>query len=373
LMRSFVRMTSVELGFDPENVQTFNISLPETKYKEPSQRAALVETLTTEIAKQPETQAAGAIFGLPLTNRRYVISMSTLDGRRLDNDEQTQKSLHVRVVTPDYFRALGIPILAGRPLAQTDRTGAPLAVVVNDTAARRLWAGASALGHEFTLGTRMGQGQVSAGGTVVGVAKDVHDYGPTSPVRPTVYLAHAQFPVDFVTIVVRGTRGLMPIASLRAILAQLDPDLPMFRVRSMPQITSDAVAQPRVYVFLLSIFACAALLLAAIGIYGVLMHSVSQRTKEIGVRIALGAARGQVVAMVVRHAVGLAVAGLVIGLTFAAFVSRGIQTLLFGTEPTDVTTYAAVGVGLLAIALIASYLPARRAVRVDPLTALRHE
>jgi putative ABC transport system permease protein len=188
-----------------------------------------------------------------------------------------------------------------------------------------------------------------------------------------VYLAHAQFPVDFVTIVVRGADRIVPIEPLRAILARLDPDLPMFRVRTMSQIASESVAQPRVYVLLLSLFAFTAVVLAAIGIYGVLMHSVSQRTKEIGVRVALGAGRGQVVAMVVKRAVALAAIGLAIGLALAALASRGMRTLLFGTAPTDLVTYGAVAVALLTIALIASYLPARRAVRIDPLTALRHE
>jgi putative ABC transport system permease protein len=373
LMRSFMRLTSVELGFDPAGVQTFNVSLPAGKYEQPAQRATFIESLLAEIRRQPGVSAAGAIFGMPLTNFRYSISMSTLDGRKLDNDEQTQKSLQVRVVTPDYFHSLQIPIVEGRAFAPADRMGVPPVVIVNETAARRLWPGVRVVGHEFTLGTRMGQGGADAGGVVVGVARDVHDFGPSAAVRPTVYLAHAQFPMGFMTISVRNANNPPSIEPLRAIVANLDPDLPIFRVRTMEQLVSDAVAQPRVYVLLLSLFACAAVLLATIGIYGVLMHAVSQRTREIGIRLALGANRAAVVAMVVRQAAGLAVAGLVLGLALSFAASGTLRTLLFGIPPTDLATYTVVGIGLFAVALAASYLPARRASRIDPISALRYE
>lgn len=373
LMRSFFSLTSVELGFDGRNVQTFNISLPDVTYQQPLQRAEFVKRLIDDIARRPDVEAAGAIFGLPLTNFRYVISMSTLDGRRLDDDEQMRRSLQVRVITPDYFRALGIQVVAGRPLTANDRIGTPLSVVINETAAARLWPGESALGHQFTLGTRMGQGGVNAGGTVVGVVRDVHDYGPAVAVRPTVYLPHGQFPVSFMTVTVRGRNGVVPIEPMRALVVQQDPHLPIYRVRTMPQLQSDAVAQPRVYLTLLALFAIAAVILASIGIYGVLMHAVAQRTREIGIRLALGARRGEVVSMVVRQAAALALAGLGLGLVLALVASGALRTVLFGVQPTDRATYAAVAVGLFAVALIASYLPARRASRIDPVTALRYE
>jgi predicted permease len=373
LMRSFVRLTSVDLGFDGRNVQTFNLSMPDATYTQPAQRAEFVDAVIGEISRRPDVEAAGAIFGLPLTDFRYVISMSTLDGRKLDNDEQMRRSLQVRVVTPDYFRALGIQPVQGRALSASDRLGAPFAVVINETAAARLWPDKSPLGHEFTLGTRMGQGGANAGGTVVGVVRDVHDHGPAIAVRPTVYLAHAQFPVSFLTVTVRGRNGAPAIEPLRALVAQMDPDLPIYRVRTMEQLQSDAVAQPRVYLTLLGLFAFTAVILASIGIYGVLMHAVAQRTREIGIRLALGARRGEVVGMVVRQAAVLALAGLAIGLALAIAASSTLRTVLFGVQPTDVATYSAVAVGLFAIALIASYLPARRASRIDPVTALRYE
>ena len=374
LLRSFLQMSSVDLGFDGERVLTFNVSLPDARYEQPAQRAAFVESLLAGVRTQPGVETAGAIFGLPLTNFRYVISMSTLDGRRLEDEEQDARSLQIRVVTPDYFKSMAIPIVRGRALTASDRAGAALAVVINETAAARIWPSDNPLGHEFTLGTQLGQGSGSAGGTVVGVARDVRDYGPAEVVRPAVYLAHAQFPMGFMTLTVRPRAdATASVESLRGALSGLDPDVPMFAVRTMDQIAADAVAQPRVYVLLLGLFAATAVLLAALGIYGVLMHAVTQRTREIGIRLVLGARRGEVVAMVVRQAGVLASAGLLIGLTLAFGVSHLIRGLLFGIEPGDVVTYVVVAAGLLAVALLASYLPALRASRIDPVRALRYE
>lgn len=374
LLRSFLQLSSVELGFDPVRVQTFNISLPDAKYQTPAERAAFVDTLVSRAASQPGVEAAGAIFGLPLTNFGYTISMSTLDGRRLQNDEQEAQSLQVRVVTPDYFRSMAIPIVRGRTFTSSERIGAVPAVLINETAATRLWPTENALGHEFTLGTRMGQGGASAGGTIIGVVRDVHDFGPVQAVRPTVYLAHAQFPMGFMTVTVRaGGEPATLVEPLRGLVAELDADLPIFRVRTMDQIAADAVAQPRVYLLLLSLFAGTAVLLAALGIYGVLMHAVAQRTREIGIRLALGAGRGEVVGMIVRQAVVLAVAGLGIGLALAFGASRLMRGLLFGIEPSDAMTYAMVVTGLFGVAILASYLPARRASKIDPVRALRYE
>jgi predicted permease len=374
LLRSFLRMSSVELGFDASQVQTFNVSMPDMKYKTPLQRAAFVESLVARASAQPGVEATGAIFGLPLTNFRYVISTSTLDGRRLSDEEQDGRSVQVRVVTPDYFRAMRIPIVRGRPLGNEDRDGATPTVVVNERAAALLWPGQNPLGHQFTLGTRLGQDGIPAGGTVVGVAGNVREYGPTANVAPAVYLSHAQFPVSFVTMAIR-TRGepTAVIEPMRAALAELDPDVPMFSVRTMEQRRASAVVRPRVYLLLLSLFAATAVLLAALGIYGVLTHAVAQRTREIGIRLALGARRSEVVGMVVRQASLLAVTGLSLGLSLAFGASRLIRSLLFGIEPSDAMTYAAVALGLLGIALLASYLPARRASRIDPVRALRYE
>jgi putative ABC transport system permease protein len=374
LLRSFLAIASVALGFDGTGVQTFTISLPEARYQQPSQRAAFVDSLMRDIGGQPGVEAAGAVFGLPLTGFGYSISMSTLDGRKLDDDEQMARSLQVRVATPDYFRSMGIPIVRGRAFSESDRLGSEQVVLVNETAAHRLWPNDNPLGHHFTLGTRMGQGGANSGGTVIGVARDVRDFGPTLAVRPAVYLAHAQSPVSFMTVTVR-TRGEPgnALELLRTVVAAADRDLPMFRVRTMDQIAADAVAQPRVYLGLLGLFALTALLLAAVGIYSVLSHAVSQRTREIGIRLALGAGRGTVMRMVLGQAALLAAIGLALGLGLAAGTARLARRLLYGIEPTDAATYVLVALGLFIIAFLASYVPARRAGRVNPVTALRCE
>jgi predicted permease len=373
LLRSFLHMASVDLGFDAHGVQTFNGSLPDSAYDTPAKRAAYIDALTTRAGSLPGVTSAGAIFGLPLTNFGYTISMSTLDGRRLDNDEQNARSMQVRVATPGYHRAMGIELVKGRGFDAGDRLGAMPVVLVNETAATRLWPEQDPLGRQFTLGTRLGQGGSPAGGTVIGVVRDVRDFGPVRPVRPTVYLAHAQFPMSFATLAVRTGGGSVPTNALRAIVTELDPNVPIFSVRTMDERVAAATAQPRVYVLLLGLFAAVALLLAALGIYGVLAHAVSQRTREIGIRLALGAGRAAVIAMVVRQATFFAVAGLGVGLALALAATRLMSGLLFQVQPHDAATYASVACGLFAVALVAAYVPARRAAHVDPVRALKYE
>jgi putative ABC transport system permease protein len=374
LMRTFVQIAAVDLGFTAERVQTFSVSLPEARYPTPESRAAFIDKLLGGLTSRPGIDAAGAIFGLPLTNFGYTITTSTVDGRRLNDEEQDQRSLQIRVVTPDYFKTMGIALVRGRAFTSGDRLGRPAVAIVSDAAARLLWPEADPLGHSLTIGTRLGQGGAQAGGEVVGIAKDVRDFGPMGRVRPTLYLAHAQFPMDFVSVAIKTTNDpASVIEPARALLSELDSDLPMFRVRTMEQFAANAVAQPRLYLTLIGVFAIAAISLAAIGMYGVLAHGVAQRTREIGIRMALGARRSEVVALVVRQAVLLAAGGLIAGLLLALLTGRLIAGLLFGVEPEDPATYVSVVGLLMLIALIAAYLPARRASRINPIAALRYD
>jgi putative ABC transport system permease protein len=375
LARSFERLLAVDLGFSPASLQTFAISLPDSRYGQPRQRQEFIDQVVTRASTIGNVESAAAVFGLPLSNFRYGISTSTRDGVTLSDDEQDALTLQVRLVTPDYFKTMSIPILKGRGFAATDRMGSPLVIMLNATAAARVWPTADAMGHQLELGTRMGLGGARAGGTVVGIAGDVRDFGPSARAAPTIYLPHAQWPDGAMTIVAKARSGdpasLVP--GLRRVLKDLDPDVPMSAVRSMDQISAIAVAQPRLYLVLIGSFALTALLLCAIGLYGVLAYAVGQRTREIGIRLALGAKRTEVLRMVMVQAGRLAVAGVGLGLIAAVLASRVLRSQLFEVAPTDVATYAAVGGGLLLVSLLASWIPARRASRIDPLTALRHD
>ncbi len=374
LARSLMRLVSTDLGFDASRVGTFSVSLSGTRYKTPPTRIPLVEGILDGLRARPDVDAAAAISGLPLTGFGYSISMATLDGRTLEHDEQVQRSVQIRVVTPDYFRTMGVPVVRGRPITDADRPGAEEAVVVNETAARRLWPDQDPLGHRMTLGTRLGVGGPPAGGTVVGVVGDVRDYGADSTVRPTVYQSYAQFPVDSLSFAVKGRRSATAfIAPARRLLADLDPDLPMFNVRTMDELASRAVAERRLYTLLVGLFAVAAILLVAVGMYGLIAEVVSQRTREIAIRLALGSARRQVVGLVALETGRVAVLGLVAGLALAAVASRLVAGLLFGVTATDVPTYLGVAVGVLAVSVMAVLIPAWRAARIDPARTLRSD
>jgi putative ABC transport system permease protein len=375
LARSFDRLLSVDLGFSADAVQTFGISLPAAKYPTAPSRQAFVETLVSRAAAHPNVESAAAVFGLPLSNFRFGISTSTRDGVALSDDEQDRLTLQIRLVTPEYFKTMGIALRRGRPFASGDRLGSELVAIVNETAAARVWPGQDAMNHQLEIGTRFGLGGARAGGRVVGIAADVRDFGPASPAAPTLYLPHAQWPEDSVTIVAKARNGdpSSIVQPLRALLQDLDRDVPMSAVRSMPQIASIAVAQPRLYLVLIASFAGTAMLLAAIGLYGVLAYAVGQRTREIGIRLALGAKRGEVLRMVMAQAGRLAVAGVMIGLAAAIVASRVLRSQLFEITPTDTFTYLVVALSLLGVSMVASWIPARRAARIDPLTALRHD
>lgn len=374
LGRSFSRLLAVNLGFEAPSVQTFRVTLPDSRYAQPLQRQQFYETLLSRIAMHPDVESVGAAMGLPLSRFSYGISTSSIDGRRLSDDEQDALTLQIRVVTPDYFRTMGIPIPRGRAFTSFDRMGTAPVVIVNEAAAKRLWKDIDPLGREVRMGTRFGLGGDQAGGVVIGIAGDVREYGPASAAPPTVYLAHAQWPLPNMSVVARtGGEPAALIEPMRAVLHEIDPDLPMFAVRSMPQIVSNAVAQPRLYMVLIVCFAATAVLLAAIGLYGVLAYAVGQRTREIGIRLALGARRAEVLRMVMSQAGRLVVAGVALGLVASVLASRLLRAQLFEVQPTDVATYVLVALGLMVVSLLASWIPARRASRIDPLAALRHD
>jgi len=375
LARSFERLLSVDLGFSTGGVQAFNLSLPDSRFAAPLQRQAFIETLLARASTIPNVESAGAVSGLPLTNFRFGISTSSRDGVVLSDDEQDRLTLQVRLVTPDYFRTMRIPVARGRGFSAGDRMGSQPVVMLNQAAAALAFADGEAIGHQLEIGTGFGMGKGRAGGAVIGIVGDIRDFGPASRVAPTLFLPHAQWPDGYMTVVVKARDGnpASLVQPMRALLQDLDRDVPMSQVRSMEQIASAAVAQPRLYLVLIASFAATAMLLAAIGLYGVLAYAVGQRTREIGIRLALGAKRGEVLRMVMTQAGRLAIAGIALGLGAALLASRALRAQLFEIAPTDVFTYVMVGVGLLIVALVASWIPARRASRIDPLAALRHD
>ncbi|HEY6059588.1 MAG TPA: ABC transporter permease, partial [Gemmatimonadales bacterium] len=376
LLKSFVRLQRVDPGFDPRHVLTFGVSLPDASYPTPERSALFYQSLIERVDALPGVRAAGAVFGLPLTDFGYSISALELDGRTLSQEEQDGLSLQIRIVTPGYFAAMGIPVRRGRGILPSDREDAPPVMVVNDAAARRIWPDQDPIGHRLTVGTRLGLGKdhARAGGEVVGVIGDLKEGALSQPAAPTMYLSHAQFPMGFMSVAIRASGDPLLLAKpAQAALAATDPDVPLFRLRSMDQLLAASIAQPRLYALLLALFALVAITLAAVGLYGVLAQTVAQRERELGVRMALGATARDVVGMVVKQATRLAAVGVVVGLAGGLAATRILATLLFGVKPFDPGTFVTVGVGLFVIALVASLVPAHRATQVDPMEALRTE
>lgn len=369
LIRSYQRLSGVNPGFSADRVLTFHLALPESKYPTAAAVYQAVSGYVERLEGTPGVEAAAAVFGLPLDSDFNASSSFTRPG---EADTADSPSAGMRIVTPGYFAALKIPVRSGRIFdAHDDDAGAEV-VVINEEAARRYWPDRNPIGESIKLGVRLASGVRSGQKTIVGVVGDVKYRGLDVAAPPEVYLPYAQHPVDSLTVAVRTTgEPAAVVPSARAALAALDPELPMADIRPMAELVGRSIAERRFTMLLLATFACLAVLLAAIGVYGVLAYVVSQRTQEIGLRLAIGAAPADVVRLFVREGATLAAVGLAGGLGGAAIASRALSTMLFGVGATDPLTFAGVAVALGAAALAASYLPARRAARVDPMEALR--
>jgi putative ABC transport system permease protein len=368
LLQSFVRLQRVPLGFDPDGVLTARIGLPRTAYPDASPVSGFYGELLESIGANPDVQAAavatsapfasGVRRGVPVANRATAVSISAAE----------------HIVSDNYFRTLAIPILAGRPFNDRDRAGSPLAVIVSQATARQLWPGATPIGQQLEIDRRLHE--------VVGVAGDVRGDdvrgttggGLERQPPPAIYLSASQFPQNTMTVLLRTTREPSATAgALREAIREIDPALPADQVRALSVWLTEAAAQPRLTTTLAGAFAGMALLLAAMGIYGVGAYAVGQRRAEIGLRIALGATRRQVLVPILRGGLTSAVAGVLIGCAGAFFVNKVLAGLLFEVRPEDPSAFVWVAALLAAVALSACYVPARRAARIDPLVALRHE
>lgn len=372
LLKSFVKLQSVDPGFETAGLLTFSVNLPDARYPEPQHARDFYADLLERTEALPGVRGADAVFGLPLSGFFYSISVYSIDG--VEPDPEDEPSVQLRVVTPGYFRTMGMELVSGRPFRETDRAGAPTVAMVNESAARLLWPGSNPLGHEFLLGTRLGLGGERVGGRVVGVVADFKHFGPNADTRPEIYVVHDQFPEEGMSVVVRAD---VPPASLvdpiRERLASIDREVPLYGVATMEELLDRQIAQPRFYLLLLAVFAATALTLAAVGVYGVMAHSVAQRTREIGIRIALGARGREVMGMVLRQGLAVAAIGTFVGLLAALGAARLLSGLLYEVAPTDTATFIGVPVLLLAVALLSCWLPAHRATRIDPMHAIRYE
>lgn len=372
LARSFAQLQSVRPGFDTSRALTFNLSLPETAYATEESRAAFFDRLLPRLEALPGAGPAAATLGLPLNRTRFNFSFEIRDAPPLSADQQP--SMELRSVTAGYFKAMGIPIVRGRAFQASDSMSSPQVVIISESAARTHFANQDPIGRFITLGYRREEGKPRAGGEIVGVAADVKDRGLAYDATPQVYLPSAQLPVASMDVLVRTQVDPMTLArSIEEVVRDLDRELPVGRVRSLDELMAASVSKPRFYALVLGSFAVVAVGLAALGIFGVMSHSVVQRSREIGVRLALGADPGVVRGMILRQAMAMALAGVAGGVLGALAFSKAISGLLFQLSPTDPSTLAVVAGLLSTVAFLASCLPAHQATRVDPLITLRSE
>jgi len=368
MLRSFARLQAVDPGFRAENAVALQLLLPAATYREADAQVAFHARLQERLAANPGITATGVVSMLPLAGDNTDVSF-LIEGRPLPANREEATAADYRNVTPGYFAAIGMRLLRGRPLNEADRAGAPQVALINENMARRYWPNDDALGKRITE-----FGPEGPWTTIVGIVSDVHHRGPGQPVRPELYLPFAQRPVAGAWLVARTVADpLRILPEIRGEVRALDPDLPVAQQTTLEALMKQSVAMPRLFMTFFGFFALVALLLAAVGIYGVTAHAVSQRTQEIGVRIALGADASSVVSMIVGQAMTVAGIGVVIGLAAALLLSRALRTLLFELAPWDPLTFASIAVLLVAVALVAAWTPARRAATLNPVKALRTE
>ena len=369
LLKSFARLQNVDPGFNPKNVLTMEVALPLLKYPRGKPVADFFAEATRRVKALPGVEAAGFTTILPLsgTNSDSSFSIEGFDSaaQKIYPDEE------IRGITPEYLSAIKVPLLQGRFLNEGDQFEGPGVILVNNTFAKKWWPNQEAVGKRITFSdTRKPDVKWL---TVVGVVGDMRHRGLDLDPKPEYYFAHNQTPYRAMILTVRSTQDPRSLTSaIRRQISKLDPDLPAANVRTLEQVASDSIAPRRLSVVLISVFAAVALVLASVGIYGVMSFLVVQRTHEIGVRMALGAQRRDVLLLVVGRATRLLFIGTVIGLVLAFFSSRALGTMLYDVPPFDLPTFALVTFSLALVALVASYIPAQRASRADPMIALGH-
>ncbi len=366
LLRSFVELERVPLGFRPENILTFRASLPASRYGTADKRTSFYQQLSEKLGALPGARSAAGISALPLS----MSSRSTGIGIEGEPPPAPGQAHLVdnRSVTPGYFSTMGIPLLSGRDVAWTDTPNGQPVIVISETMARKYWPGRDAIGKRIRRAP-----PPAPLITVVGIVGDVHHADLVHQPRATMYLPPAQDPRDSIADWAVKTSGdpAAIAASIRGMVSSVDPLLPVTRLQTMQRMRASATAQEQFNLLLIGVFALLALVLAAVGLYGVTAYAVAQRTRELGIRLALGAQPADVVRIVLGQGARLVVAGLIVGMAASLALTRLMTGLLFGIGARDPITFAGVGVLLALVSLMACYVPARRAMRVDPVVALR--
>jgi predicted permease len=369
LIRSFARVQDVPPGFNPSNLLTLELSLIGQKYSDQAAAMNAFRDLWDRLARIPGVAAAGGVSSLPLS-QMFAWGPITVEGRVPPAGEEFI-NVDMRMVGGAYFRAMEIPLRTGRWFDEQDTRDKDRVGVVDERMARELWPGQDPIGKRIRTG---GLSSTAPWITIVGVVGNVKQYTLDSDSRMALYLAHKQFTTRSMNVVLKSTQAPEQLASrVREELRQLDPDLPMYNVRTMDARVDESLAQRRFAMQLLTLFAVIAMVLATIGIYGVMSYLVTQGTRELGIRLALGATPAAVLWLVGRHTATIAVTGVLTGIALAIGVTRFMQSLLFQISALDTSTFTAIGMLLLSIAVIAGLVPARRAARIDPLQSLRTE
>jgi putative ABC transport system permease protein len=369
MIKSVMRLRDVRPGFSPENRLTMSLTLPRAKYPQPAQWLTFYDQLSQRLEALPGVEAAGFTSVLPLS--------SNFDGRSLAVEDHPKPrgeeiSVDLYIATPSYLRTMAIPLLQGRAFAAPDTEAAPLVALINQTMARELWPDQEPVGKRIKFPGSEKNPQPWR--TVIGVVGDVKQYGLDKKEPMQIYLPEAQYARPFATLIVHTSSDpRQMIAAVRSEIRELDKDQAVYNIVTMEQLLADSIALRRFSMVLLMIFAGVALTLASVGIYGVISYSVTQRTHEIGVRLALGASRRDIIRLIVSQGMAMTLAGIGVGLVATFALTRVMASLLFGTSATDLATFIIIPVILTGVAFGACFVPARRATKVDPMVALRYE
>jgi putative ABC transport system permease protein len=365
LIRSFDKLLSVSVGFKPEQLLSLEYRLPRNKYSKVDAQWNFHRQVTERVAEIPGVQSVALVRGLPFSGNGGSAAI-ILPDRELPQ-KGAEPEVMFNTVTGNYFETIGIPLLNGRTFGNEDQANAPGVVIINQKMADKFWPNQDPIGKQIKF---VPEGQ----GTIIGVVGDSKHYWIGEEIRPTVYGAYSQSPGIFATLAIRTTvKPLSLSEQVRQAVWKVDPDQPMWKIRTVEFLINRSVADRKFLVGLMGIFAGIALVLTLIGLYGVISYLVSQRTQEIGIRMALGAQLGDILRMVLKQGMFLVLGGVVLGVGASVLLTRLMEKLLFQTSPTDPVTIVSIAVLLIVVALLACYLPARRATKVDPLVALRYE